>query len=203
MDDIECEVRSFISEGRYRELISFFNENAEGRGEDEQVTYYYDTAQDLRIQLNRSGSKIWLKEGRLHDRSRKEIEVPCRRDDFGKLQELFTALGHEVEIKWYRKRRNYRWQGIDVALDHTRGYGYIIELERKSSATQASGTVADLERRLRDLGIEPTPREEFTRRYEEYRREWRRLVGDEGPTVMAGPGRRPGPFPIDTDRQVQ
>ena len=43
MNNIEFEIRSFISKDKYNELIEFFKNNAEFLNEDYQETYYFDT----------------------------------------------------------------------------------------------------------------------------------------------------------------
>ena len=50
--NIEVELRSFISEEKYNELIDFFRTNAKFVKEDFQETHYFDVEQDLRIQKN-------------------------------------------------------------------------------------------------------------------------------------------------------
>ncbi len=79
---IEVEVRSFISEGKYEELINFFSKNGKHISTDNQTTYYFDTKTDLRIQKNDFFSKIWLKKGKIHDDAREEIEIKFRKEDF-------------------------------------------------------------------------------------------------------------------------
>ncbi|GEM_PF-2211807 len=73
-NNIEVEIRSFISKDQYQELITFFHKNGQFKGEDNQETYYFDAEQDLRIQRNHTHSKIWMKKGKLHDEHREEIE---------------------------------------------------------------------------------------------------------------------------------
>ena len=75
MNNIEVEIRSFISKEKYNELIEFFKKNAEFINEDYQETYYFDTKEDLRIQKNNYFSKIWMKKGKMHDEQREEIEI--------------------------------------------------------------------------------------------------------------------------------
>ncbi|MFQ6010273.1 MAG: hypothetical protein ACE5J7_04105, partial [Candidatus Aenigmatarchaeota archaeon] len=67
MENIEVELRSFISKEQYERLLEFFRQNAKLVKEDYQETYYFDTEEDLRIQRSRSFSKIWLKKGRIPD----------------------------------------------------------------------------------------------------------------------------------------
>ena len=52
MNNIEAEVRSFISKEQYEKLLSFFKQNAKLLKEDYQETFYFDCESDLRIQRN-------------------------------------------------------------------------------------------------------------------------------------------------------
>lgn len=175
---IEVEIRSFVSEKEYNELLAFFKKNSEFVNEDDQVTYYFDCEQDLRIQKNSFFSKIWMKKGRIHDEHREELEIRFAREDFDKLEELFIELGFKVEIKWFRKRHTFKWQNIDVMVDFTKGYGYIIELEKKCTEKEKDKTLALLKERMRTLKIPLTPREEFEKKYEHYKKNWRKLTGE-------------------------
>ncbi len=125
MNNIEVEIRSFISPKKYQELLSFFRQEGKFVSEDGQETYYFDSQQDLRIQRNKAHSKIWLKKGKLHDEQREELEIKFKREDFEMLEKIFLTLGYNTSIKWLRKRHTFEWQGITVMLDYTKGYDYI------------------------------------------------------------------------------
>ncbi|MBU1975581.1 MAG: CYTH domain-containing protein [Nanoarchaeota archaeon] len=171
--NIEVEIRSFIEKKKYEELIEFFKKEGKFLGEDYQETYYFDCEQDLRIQKNNSGCKLWLKKGKIHDDSREEHEVQCKREDFEKLEALLIALGYNVEIKWFRKRHRFDWNGIKVTVDYTKGYGYILELEIMSNEESKKETLELLREKLLSLEIEETPKEEFNVKYEEYKQNWK------------------------------
>ena len=173
---IEFEIRSFITEEKYNELLEFFRRNAEFVKEDLQETHYFDCEQDLRIQKNNLGSKIWLKKGKIHDDAREEIEVFTKENSFENLGKLFSALGHKVEIKWLRKRNEFNWNGIKVCLDFTKGYGYIIELERIGLEENKEKILEELRGRLRDLNIFETAKEIFEEKYNYYKEHWRELI---------------------------
>jgi len=177
---IEVEIRSFITEEKYGELIERLKREGEFLGEDCQETYYFDAKEDLRIQRNNSFSKIWMKKGKIHDEQREEIEIRFSRDDFEKLENIFLSIGFSVSVKWFRKRHSFRWQGIDVAVDFTRGYGYILELEKMADEGSKEKSLGLLKRKMKALGIPPTPKGEFDRKYEYYRKNWKRLAGDNG-----------------------
>ena len=58
MENIEVEIRSLITEEKYKELLDFFKENLEQIKEDNQETHYFDCEQDLRIQKNNQEARI-------------------------------------------------------------------------------------------------------------------------------------------------
>jgi len=172
---VECEVRSFLTDEQYQMLREFFHREATFLGEDEQVTYYFDAEQDLRIQQNTQYAKIWLKKGVLHDASREELEVRVPREAFETLHQILLALGYEVAIQWFRKRLSFRWNDIEVSLDDTEGYGRILELEKRTAPEDAEATTAYLKSTLEQLGIPLTPKAEFDQRYAYYKEHWREL----------------------------
>jgi len=176
--NIECELRSFVTEEQFNELFERFKRIAMYGGEDHQITYYFsgNGDPDLRIQKSDRDSKIWMKKGRLHDEAREEIEVHCQPGDFEKLERLFTALGYEVVIKWYRTRHVFKLDGVAVTLDDTKGYGRIIELEKVCYEHERDRTLEELRAKMNEIGVPITPREEFDAKYAWYKEHWRELV---------------------------
>lgn len=174
--DIETEVRSFISKDKYEELLDFFKKNANLIKEDFQETFYFDCDEDLRIQKNNFGSKIWMKKGKIHDDHREEIEIKFPKENFQKLEELFLALGYNVDIKWFRKRFQFDWNKIKVCLDYTKGYGYIIELEQMTSEENKCDVHRKLVSKLKELNVEISSKEEFNQKYQHYKENWKKLV---------------------------
>ncbi|MEK6898987.1 MAG: CYTH domain-containing protein [Nanoarchaeota archaeon] len=178
MQNIEVEVRSFISKEQYEKLLEFFNAEAELLKEDYQETFYFNCEQDLRIQRNNFFSKIWMKKGNIHDAHREEIEIKFDRADFDKLERLFISIGFDIEIKWFRKRFEFKWKGIIICLDYTKGYGYIIELEKMSSDENKESEYLNLKEKITSLGIEITPKEEFDAKFWYYKKNWKTLIGE-------------------------
>ncbi|MFZ3077642.1 MAG: CYTH domain-containing protein [Candidatus Aenigmatarchaeota archaeon] len=177
MPQIEVEIRSFITKEKYLELIERLKNEGEFLGEDFQETHYFDAKEDLRIQRNDSFSKIWMKKGKIHDEQREEIEIKFARDDFEKLERIFLAAGLSVSVKWFRTRHSFKWQGIDVAVDFTKGYGFILELEKMSDEAGKEKTLELLKRKMEILGVPLTPKEEFEKKFLHYKDNWKRLVG--------------------------
>lgn len=176
---IECEIRSFLSKGHFDVLFEKLEREGEHLGTDEQETYYFDGPKDLRIQKNGSFAKVWLKKGKMHDEAREEVEIQTATENFEALDELFRTLGYAVSIEWYRTRHTFRWQGIDVMLDHTRGYGYIIELEKLCTPEVKEDTLKELHALLAELEVKQTPKEEFRKRFEDYRANWKERIAED------------------------
>lgn len=176
MKDIEVEIKCFISKEKYEGLLIFFEKNGRFIDEDYQETYYFDAEQDVRIQKNNTFSKLVLKSGKVHDYHRKEIEVKFEKDDFEKLENVFKLLGYEVAIKWFRNRKNFKWEGIDISLDFTRGYGYILELEIMSDEQNKEKDLALIREKLKSLQVTETFKEEFDQIYAHYKENWQKLV---------------------------
>jgi predicted adenylyl cyclase CyaB len=177
---IEVEIRSFISEEKFNELLAFFGKNGKKINEDTQETHYFDSKEDLRIQKNNFYSKIWMKKGKLHDDQREEIELKVGKDDFDKLGTIFEAAGLKVQIKWFRTRHTFEWEGISVMLDHTRGYGHILELEKMSDEGQKDEALKLLKSKMESLGIAQTPKAEFDQKFKFYKENWEELVKVKG-----------------------
>lgn len=173
------EIRSLITKEQYEELLDLFKKNAKLEKEDYQETYYYDSLQDLRIQKNNFFSKIWMKLGKLHDEAREEIEIKAPKEDFEKLEKIFSSLGFEVRVKWFRKRKEFNWGDIKVCLDYTKGYGYIIELEKIAEESEKIEIAEMLKKKMSGLGINITPKEDFDKKYQDYKQNWKELIKDD------------------------
>ena len=178
MKNIEVEIRSFVTKERYGELLDFFKKEGELVNEDYQETYYFDSKEDLRIQKNKFFAKIWMKKGEIHDDHREEIEIKFDKDKFDELEKLFLGLGYNVEIKWFRDRHAFKWQDLDIAVDYTKGYGYILELEKMSTEEDKEKTLESLKQKMKELNVELTPKDEFKKKYEDYKQNWKTLTSD-------------------------
>ncbi len=97
--------------------------------------------------------------------------------DSKKTKNLFEFLGFKKEILWLRKRIEFLWKdGVKVCLDDTQGYGYIIELEKMTTVEKSQETHQMLVREMEKLGIEITPKEEFQKKFEYYKKNWEKLI---------------------------
>ena len=63
-----------------------------------------------------------------------------------------------------------------MKLDFTKGYGYIIELEKMSSEDNKEKEYENLRQKLKSLGIEITSKEEFDKKFLYYKENWKILT---------------------------
>ena len=177
MKNIEVEVRSFITKKQYKSLLQKLREGAKFIGSiNEETVYFSGPSKDLRLRRDDKNAFIILKEGRVHDDSREEIEIKFDRAEFKNIEELFKRLGYRDAIRWFRKRRIYKWDGVKLFLDDTKGYGMIIELEKFGKREQEKKVHKELENKLKFLGIKITPKQEFNRKFEYYKKNWRKIL---------------------------
>ena len=173
---IEVELRSFVTQEEYARLHELLAREGELLEKTHQETWYFDRDSNLRLVRGDQKGKICLKKGLTHDEGREEIEIPLAREDVDKAHDLLKALGHEVVVLWLRDRRRYMWQGIDVALDNTKGYGMILELELLVPPEEEAAAKERLHGVFSQLGISPTSKEEFATKYADYLETWKARV---------------------------
>ncbi len=176
MKQVEVELRSLISKEKYNELLKFFQNLNLQYKEELHETYYFDTKDHLRIYRTNKEAILLFKKGKIHDEIKEEIEIKFNRDEFENLEKLFLHLGLKIQAKWFRKRIEFKWDNINVCLDDTKGYGYIIELEILSNEKDKNKDLEILNNKLKELNINITPREEFDKKYEDYLKNWQILI---------------------------
>lgn len=173
---IEAEIRSLVTKEQFAQLYALFHEQGTFINTDEQETYYFQADHDLRIQRNSYFAKIVLKQGKVHDEAREELEIKVDRDQFDQMESLFLALGYPVKIKWFRTRHTFDWNDIKVMLDYTKGYGYIIELEKMCEEKDKDAALAELKAKLALLNISLTERAIFDEKFKDYELNWKQLI---------------------------
>ncbi|MDP3728556.1 MAG: CYTH domain-containing protein [bacterium] len=174
--NIEVELRTFLTAEKYKELLELFQKNASFIATEKQETHYLNTNEDLRIQKNDFFAKVWLKKGKLHDEAREEIEIHFQKEDFPKIEKIFTIIGLTPKIKWYRTRTTFAWEGISVMIDDTKGYGYILELEKMSTEENKEKDILFLKEKLEQLNIPLSNKEEFEQKFKDYEQNWEALT---------------------------
>ena len=172
----EVEIRSFISEEKYNTLLEYFKKEGQLIKSEEDETEYYADQGAVRLWQNQDSAKVILKSGEIHDEQREENEMPINKKDFFLFQKMFQKLNIPKQIKWNRKRHTFDWQGINVQIGDNKGYGYVIELEKKSTDTDKEQTINILKEKLASLNIPLTPRKDFENAYNNYKENWKELL---------------------------
>jgi len=174
---VEVELRSFITGKKYEQLLEFFSKEGKLASKDNQVTYTLNDQNSIRIQKNDFHAKLWIKLGKeQHDTIHEEIEIKFDKNDFEELEKAVTVMGFAPKIKWFRKRQTFEWEGVSAMVDFTRGYGYILELEKLCEKGEEDSALKLLNEKMKKLEIEVTPKEEFDKRFAYYRENWRSLT---------------------------
>ena len=62
-------------------------------------------------------------------------------------------------------------------VDYTKGYGYILELEKMADETSKEETLKLLREKFALLNIPLTSKEEFGEQFKNYQENWRNLIG--------------------------
>jgi len=177
MKNIEIEVRSFITRNEYKKLQKVLRKEAKFIDSIKEETVYFEAKnKDLRIRKDEKDAYLILKEGKIHDDSREEMEVRIKREDFGKIERLFKKLGYKDKIRWFRKRIIFKSGEIKVLLDDTKGYGLILELEKIGTIRKKEKVHKYLEQKIKSLGIKITPKEVFEKKFRYYKNNWRKIL---------------------------
>jgi predicted adenylyl cyclase CyaB len=178
MKNIEVELRSFISDKKYSQLLKLFNKEGKLVSKDNQITYSLNDKNNIRIQKNDFYSKLWIKLGgeNQHDAVHEEVEIKFNKNDFDKMEKAVTIMGFAPKIKWFRKRHTFKWRGINAMVDYTKGYGYILELEKLCNKGDEEVALTTLKDRMHDLNLKVTPKEEFDKKYSYYKENWHKLT---------------------------
>lgn len=177
MKKIEIEARSFITKEEYKKLKKKLDKEAKFLDSiNEETVYFKGTKGDLRLRRDENQTYIIFKKGKIHNDSREEMEIKFAKQDFKKIEKLFKKLGFREEIKWFRKRRVYQWGDSKVFLDDTKGYGFIIELEKIGKVGEERKIHKRLENKLKSRGIQITPQKVFNKKFEYYKKNWRRIL---------------------------
>lgn len=168
--NVEIEVRSFISFAEYKRLEKDLSKKAKFLQEIKDETIYLKGKKDIRIRRDNNSSYLILKSGKIHQDFRDEIEVKLKRNEFKRLKHIFKELGFKTEIIWFRKRKIYKYKGVKVFLDNTKGYGRIIELEKIGDNKNQEKILKDLKNKLLSLGIKKiTSKKDFDKKFKHYK----------------------------------
>lgn len=176
---IEVELRTFIDESKNNELLKYFEQKDIEVINQKQITYYFKGDQDFRLMLTNDFCQLWLKRGEIHDEAREELIVKVDNKYKDDLIGMLKLLGFDIEIKWFRVRNSLVWNNIDVTLDYTHGYGYILELEKLvEDESQIESGKEILNKGFEELNIKMSEKQLFKEKYEDYKINWEKYTSE-------------------------
>lgn len=130
--NIEVEIRGIFSEEEYERLIKFLDENAEVLGQDNrETTFFIIPEKTLKVAkaLSKGTAKIALKIGNIKTGQQEEIEINISPDDFDKAVKTFISLGFGEIQHTFQKRRNYKFNGAEIAVKFSEEWGFHWEMD--------------------------------------------------------------------------
>jgi hypothetical protein len=65
-----------------------------------------------------------------------------------------------------------------VCLDYTKGYGYIIEIEKLCEEKDKNYYEDLIKSKFKELNIEITSKEDFSQKFKDYEKNWRNLTNN-------------------------
>jgi len=176
MKNIEVEVRALISKDDFLRLKRFFGKKAKFLNHHRDETVYFDSDGRTRLRLEKNRSYFVHKSGRIHDRHREELEINLKKFDFLPAQKFMEFLGKPVVVRWIRERFVWKFNGLKVYLDNSKGYGRIFEIEAVVYPRDKEKSYQKMLEIFKSLNIKPTPREKIQKHYKHYLKNWQRLI---------------------------
>ena len=172
---VNVEIRSFIKPEKYKELIEKYNNILHT---EKQISYFFNSKEDFRFMKTKMYSEICLKEGKMHDdiKSEKIVKIDSKYNN--NMEYVLNDLGYIPQVKWFRTRSKANLDfGIDLCLDYTVGYGYIIEVSKNIEDNSKSDlTKIELGNYLESLDIDITSKDEFNKKYNDYVLNWEKFT---------------------------
>ncbi len=169
---IEVEYRVFIDEPTFKRLETDFLQNYQFFGKEKQITYYLNHEIDTRIQLSSKQARLWQKLGKIHDVARSEIEILIPRIDGEKLLDIFSNLGYGIKVVWFRERKSFKTNSINIELDNTVGYGLILEAEIICDESEVENAKVELLNFFRKYNLSISSNEVLNNAFNIYKENW-------------------------------
>lgn len=172
----EVELRVILNQTQYENVFVYLKNNSCFLNNEKQITYYFDTPVDTRIQITNDYSRFWQKKGKMHDEIRQEYEIMLQKKDAKTVINIFENLGFSIKVAWYRERSSFKYNDINIALDNTIGYGQILEVEIIDDGLNFELAKEKLLKFLNQLNFEPTPKSIFNEMFNDYLNNWKMIT---------------------------
>lgn len=133
-NQIEIEFRSRVTPAQFKKLERFLKAHARDLGRDDKDAFFFimpDKLLKVVRGISRKKAFIVLKLNKIGRGSHfPELELPIEKKYFNQAARLFSDLGITKNVmRSFQRRHNYRYEGVDIAMKHSRAWGYHVELE--------------------------------------------------------------------------
>jgi len=96
------------------------------------------------------------------------------------LDQILLDAGFKYQAKWSREREEYKYKGLNVAIDKNAGYGYLAEFESIiEDHTKAEETKLNIRYLMSELGAKELPQDRLSRMFDYYNKNWQDYYGTE------------------------
>ncbi len=177
----EVEVRNILKPQGYRKLDNYLKKHARLIDQKQEETICFRVkGGDLLLRRNNDEVKLTYKDKDVTHDIRAEMEVLMELNDFDAIQEMLLALKFAIKMKWYKKRKIYRWQGVIVALDNVKGQGLSMEMEKLVDGRLCKKAQTELQLRMEklldELNIRIYPKKDLNAMMNYYSKHWEKLI---------------------------
>ncbi|MEX2033349.1 MAG: CYTH domain-containing protein [Candidatus Colwellbacteria bacterium] len=109
---------------------------------------------------------------------RREWEVKMPNLTLEELDALVLKAGFKYQAKWSRERTEYKYLGINTAIDKNAGYGYLAEFEKVvDDETKVPEAKSQLRKIIEDLEAEELDQARLERMFAFYNANWQDYYG--------------------------
>jgi predicted adenylyl cyclase CyaB len=130
---IEVEHLSRFSKEEHDRLLAFLYENGKDLGQDDKNVYFFtfpDKLLKVTDNISKNTAKITGKLNRIGEGSGfEEVEFLIARADVEKAVMIFKLFGFTNVHDSFQSRRNFEYNGVEIALKYSEMWGYHAELE--------------------------------------------------------------------------
>ena len=174
--NIEVESKSLITQEKYFKLLYYFNDLFAFRGEENQLIYIYESDNDLRIEQANLFAKISFRDKKHKDKDRGNIEIKFNKDDFLLLHKLITKLGVDKKIEWHKKSMVFGFKNINIFLEHTKGFGYILRMQIITSEEFKDDAKKLIKDKFSEFEVSISSKKDFDARNYKYEANWQKFL---------------------------
>ena len=131
---VEIEMRARFDEAAHDQLIARLEQHGQDLGRDDKQIFFYvlpDKLLKVTHNVAAGSAKITLKTSRIGQGSAfPETEFAIARADVPAAVRIFNELGFASEMhQAYNQRRNFRYQGVEIAVKWSEAWGHHAEFE--------------------------------------------------------------------------